>query len=443
MILRTCRLLGWAIAFGTPALLTAQEGSGVSGVVFDSLRTMRPVGGAEVVLLGAGTKARTDEQGRFHFASIPPTATAIAHWAPWLDSLALPPLRVDLASLVRGRSAVVLTTPSTATYQSAVCGAELGSHDGVLVGEARDALGAPVAGAIMVARWTETSIGAGALSERLVATVDTTTASGHFALCGVPLETVVSLRAIEGSQGSGEQSVAMAVPVQRHDVIVGSALVRARVRGRVVAAADIPVAGAAARLRGDSARSARTDSAGTFEIEVPLRSGELHVRAVGYEPAYAPLAVRGETFEEIRLALSTIPPELPTVNVTADMFAHERRGFEERRRGATGYFITDSQLVRLPVIGANSIADLVPRVRATGGGRGKPLLMMSRGAGLCDPRFFEDGIDVGELASTLDKRIQQWSLLERAKRVEVYTANHAPAKFTDFDGCGAVVVWTR
>lgn len=442
MSVRTCRPIGWVIALVTPTLLTAQGGSGVTGVVFDSLRTMRPVGGAEVVLLGSGTKVRTDEQGRFHFASIPPTATAIAHWAPWLDSLALPPLRVDLASLVRGGSEVVLATPSTATYQRAVCGAELGSLDGVLMGEARDALGAPVADAIVVARWTETSIGAGALSERLVATVDTTTASGHFALCGVPLVTVVSLRTIEGSRGSGEQSVAMSSPVQRHDVIVGSALVRARVRGRVVAASDVPVVGAAVRLRGDSSRTARTDSAGAFEIAVPLRSGELHVRAVGYEPAHARLMLRGETFDEVRLALSTIPPELPTVNVTADMFAHERRGFEERRRGATGHFITDSQLVRLPVIGANSIADLVPRVRAALT-RGKPLLMMSRGAGLCHPRFYEDGIDLGELASTIDRQLQQHDLLARAKRIEVYTANHTPPKFNDFDGCGAVVVWTR
>ena len=67
-----------------------------------------------------------------------------------------------------------------------------------------------------------------------------------------------------------------------------------------------------------------------------------------------------------------------------------------------------------------------------------PMMMMRRGSEFCRPRFFIDGydnrnIDVDEEAN----------YLRQAKRVEIYTANDAPAQFNDFNGCGSIVIWTR
>jgi hypothetical protein len=39
--------------------------------------------------------------------------------------------------------------------------------------------------------------------------------------------------------------------------------------------------------------------------------------------------------------------------------------------------------------------------------------------------------------------IEQQFWLDRAKSVESYTAALAPARFTDFSGCGSLVIWTR
>lgn len=67
--------------------------------------------------------------------------------------------------------------------------------------------------------------------------------------------------------------------------------------------------------------------------------------------------------------------------------------------------------------------------------------MLRRGSAFCNPRFINNGIDEGVLVH--ERAGEQWFLLERAKRIEVYTANQAPARYNDFDGCGVVVAWTR
>lgn len=114
--------------------------------------------------------------------------------------------------------------------------------------------------------------------------------------------------------------------------------------------------------------------------------------------------------------------------------------FERRRRGPIGFFVTEDQLKRFPDVSANIVAMLVPRLRAVGG-RGKPILMLRRGSGFCNPRFYSDGVDEGVLIN--ERSGEQAALLQRAKRIEVYSANQTPPRYNDNSGCGAVVVWTR
>ncbi len=68
-------------------------------------------------------------------------------------------------------------------------------------------------------------------------------------------------------------------------------------------------------------------------------------------------------------------------------------------------------------------------------------LLIRSGSGFCEPRFFHDGQDVGKLNQQLIT--EQMDLLQRAKRIEIYSAAEAPPQFNDFDGCGAVVGWAR
>lgn len=423
----------------------------ITGVVFDSLRSHGPIANAQVALLGSGRRTWSDSAGRFSFRlpavdSATP-ALGVAFWAPWLDSLGLPALSQELSSIATADAHVLLSTPSPATYQRAVCGTELAAQDGILLGETRSPEGGPRAGLVVVARWTQTTINAGTLEQSLIATVDTASASGSFALCGVPLGVIVSMRAIGEPVSSGERWVDIHSAVQRHDLIVGAGDRVARVTGRIVRPDGVGLAGAEIHVRDDSTRSVVTGADGSFEFaRVARRSSDLVVRAVGHSPISIALDPVGDVVELGVIMLEPLPPELAAVRVTASPFERERLEFERRSRGALGDFITDEMLERIPDISANVVASMAPRLIArqpTGFAAAKPTLMLRRGSGFCFPRFFVDGLDVGTLSVEEGQQVDQWNLLQRAKRIEVYTANQAPAKFNDFDGCGAVVVWTR
>jgi hypothetical protein len=102
-----------------------------------------------------------------------------------------------------------------------------------------------------------------------------------------------------------------------------------------------------------------------------------------------------------------------------------------------GFFVDDAAIAKMPIVTATAVGALIPRttIRQT---RNGPMLMLRRGSEFCNPRFYVDGYDNADLSAE-----EQGWLFNRAKRVEVYTANMAPAQYNDFDGCGAVVVWTR
>ncbi len=418
----------------------------IVGVAFDSLRSQLPVVNGEIILVGTGRRTHTDSAGRFTFRDVDNTAREVIFWAPWLDSLGLPPLRAEVSSATTADRLVILSTPSLATYQRQVCGTELSDADGVLLGETRSPRGEARAGIVVAARWTQTILGPGRHEQSLIATVDTTSAAGLFTLCGVPIGTMVSIRALGGRWTSAERMVAIDAPVQRHDLIVGSNGMFARVTGRVVNRDGTALTGATISMSDDSTQSVVTDSSGLFVFAaIPQRSAGLVVRAVGYVPEALAIDPFGSAVDMGTIALEPLPPELAAVHVTASPFERERLEFERRRQGALGDFITDEMLERIPTISANVVASMAPRLRAQQPRSltaDKPTLMMRRGFAFCAPRFFVDGLDVGQLEDK-DERVHQWNLLERAKRIEVYTANQAPAQFNDFDGCGSVVVWTR
>src|SRR5438105_15365406 len=71
---------------------SAQRGRGratISGVIFDSLLTNRPLEFAEVELVGLGLTAFTDGAGRFRIDSVPAGHLPIPFFHHLLDSLSL------------------------------------------------------------------------------------------------------------------------------------------------------------------------------------------------------------------------------------------------------------------------------------------------------------------------------------------------------------------
>jgi hypothetical protein len=434
----------FALGAGIPSPLVAQ--GTVRGVLHDSLRTQAPLADAEVVLIGASKRTRTDRNGRFAFSDVPAGTHTVAFWAPWLDSIAVPAIRRQVE--VRGSGTVTadLATPSRRTFQLALCGVELEPEQSILIGEILGPDFIPLPDVGVNARWNETILGTGVFERQLVASADTSDDAGMYALCGLPTGSEVALRAI-GAEGtrSGEIILAVEPVAQRRDLVVASPQTTGRLRGRVVGPGGDPIAMASVAISGDSTATVRTREDGGFTLEgVPRRSLQLIARAVGFVPLLTDVQVTEADVELDDIALQRVPPELEAVIVEGRQITAAQLEFDVRRQRGMGSYITDEQMERLPMPTVSAISSLLPRTRAVGSGT-KTMLMLQRqsfGGGqittTCNPRFFVDGYDNGYI----DAEEQEW-LIRRAKRMEVYTAQTAPPRYNDFGGCGVVIIWTR
>jgi Carboxypeptidase regulatory-like domain len=431
----------------TLALLLSSASLGaqgsVRGTVHDSLRTGRPVVGAEVVLLGSNRRTTTDERGRFEFADAPAGEVDVAYWAPWLDSLALPPLQARARA---GTGNVTLATPSLRNYQQAVCGTTLAANEGILIGELRAPDGSPLDGVAVGARWHETLLGVGQLERRLRAALDTANASGFWALCGVPADAEFAVIAGNDTLATGEIVLGLGnSPVVRRDLTAAPAGVVATVRGRLIGPDSMPLAGATVSATGDTAIRTRTDAEGRFLlVGVPRRSMQLVARAIGFVPTLQSLEPLGDDVDLEDVLLPRLPQALATVTVTGRPMTLAQLEFDTRKARGIGQFVDEEQLSKLPMVNASNLASMMQGVRAVGSGRNRRVMLqrLSFGGGststACAPRWFEDGAQTGALDAADEE-----ALLARAKRIEVYSAAEAPARYNDFDGCGVVLIWTR
>ena len=418
----------------------AEAQATIRGILHDSLLTGKPVAAAEVVVLGANRKVITDERGRFEIADLPAGKHTLAFWAPWLDSLALPPLQRDVELGADGSAALVtLSTPSIASYQLAACGTVLEEGQGVLVGEIRGPDGVPLPDIGVATRWSETLIGAGQFERHLYAAVDTSNAAGFFTVCGVPVGYEIAVRAIgRGGVGSNEIVLAIKTVVQRRDLGVGPRNMVSRVIGRVAGAQGEGLAGATVAVIGDTSLVTKADDEGRFVLDgVPRRSTQLVARALGHVPALTAIELFDEVVDVDDLLLARIPQELATVTVTGEAMTASRLQFDVRKARGLGSFVGDAELARMPRPNSSLVSAMIPRTTVQQTRLG-PMILLRRGSEWCRPRFFIDGYDNGDISAE-----EEGSVMSRAKRIEVYTANMSPPQFNDFDGCGAVVIWTR
>ncbi len=440
--------LAVALILGSARQLEAQ--GTIRGVLFDSLRTAAPVPRAEIILVETGRRTASDAAGRFVFNDLPAGSHTVAYHDTWLDSLGLPALERTV-SLSAGGAPVelVLSTPSPADYQRARCGTELTSKQGILFGEVWGSDGLPRERFPVAARWTEVVIGPGQIDHRLIATVDTTTESGMFILCGVPTDGEASLRAgaaADSAEGSGELLVAMeGATIRRRDLVVGEPGATVRMRGRILGADGRPLPNVAILLIGDTTHRATTDSSGRFVMTAQRRSTQILLRAIGHQPELISFDPLDDQLELPDVALRRAAKELATVTVTGAPMTVRRLEFEQRRlANPGGRFFDDEELAKLPVVTIGAIVAQVPRasqppLKYSLGGEPPPF-QLSFNSLPCDPLFFVDGHREGRNPSVSGG--QQADFFQRAKRMEIYRGAFTPPQYSDFTGCGAVVIWT-
>jgi hypothetical protein len=172
----------------------------ITGIVFDSLVSKAPLSGAEVTIDGTDRLAVTDAKGRFTIDSVVPGRAVVRFYHAMLDSLGFSAAPIAVVVPNSGVVPAHLSNPSPATLHARLCPAPQPQSTGVLLGRVRNVDGrAPMPNADVTVRWSEWSLGAGALTRTERRASATTGTSGAYVLCGVPTDVAVIARA----SGSG------------------------------------------------------------------------------------------------------------------------------------------------------------------------------------------------------------------------------------------------
>lgn len=415
---------------------------GIRGTLTDSLRTRDAarLAGDTVVLRELGRRAVSDLTGTFEFKGVPAGRYTLLYQAPWFDSLGISPLAHALEVRAGEVTETALATPALATYQFLQCGAVLDTLDALLHGEISDGDGMPLAGARVVARWSIWRIEGDRPTQQRMERSDTTGASGAYLLCGLPKDVPFDVTAYAAATDSSGVRVRVGPTgdIGRRSLVVGDASARVRVRGRVVGPDGSGLRQATVAAMLDETAIAPTRGDGSFELAIRgRRTQQARVRALGYEPRIIDLDPRGPMIEIADIVLRPVAAGLDTVRIVARADPLDWRAeFDRRRALGLGGFITEDQLARMPRVTGNQLAQIATRIRVDRG-----LILLQRGVGACAPRWYVDGYDSGTESDNGPGWVTM--ILNSARAVEVYSAAQAPPRFNDFDGCGAIVVWTR
>lgn len=433
----------------TPCVVAAQSGR-IEGALRDSLLTRvagaaqslpyRPLVNATVTLDGGARRSTTDSLGRFVFEGVAPGTHRIAYYERWLEQTGLGPLGGEVQVTADSTTRLLIATPSLLTLHRMHCQSDLGEGYGVLLGEVRDAAGEPAVGVQVRGRWRELAPEAARSTEMRELSVirrGLTTSSGSYVLCAVPLDAEFDLDVVANVAPLTRLVAHLRDPVSRRDLVVGDSTREVRVSGVLRDSLGSPVSGATVLVLGDSSRRVRTDADGRYALSLRgWRSQQLATRAIGFTPAVIDVNPVAEELEVAAVQLEPFVFTLDTARVVGrrDMLDW-RPDFEWRRQRETGGFVTEEQLKKLPRVTPHALGSLVPRLRISKDGG----IFLQKGSDVCRPRWFIDGYDEGPLPV----EFSPIPVLNRARSIEVYTAQFAPPKFNDFDGCGSIVVWTK
>jgi hypothetical protein len=449
----------------------SQNGPGatISGVVHDSI-SGSPLAGATVQVVPRDDPAAlaltgvSDSIGRYLVKDVPIGTYRVGFFHPMLDSLGIEaPLReVHVDSY--GPVIADLSVPSPARFRSAVCGGRAsGDAGGLIIGNVRDARdGSPAAKVTVSGEWLEFALNRLGMARQAARRTATTTETGWFALCDVPMSGTVVLVATKGADSTGILEVEMPpggflrrelylgpvrldsatlVPQAGNTTATGKRIIHVgngRLTGTIVSVASTqPLADAQVTITGGP--QTRTNARGEFTLaNAPSGTRMLEVRALGYFPVQRQVnVVTGAP--PLRIALSTFKAVLDTVRITASRlpFGPDNGGFQRRRKMGLGKFITPADMLRFPVITTTDVFNRIAGVTYELDDAGQKKFKI-RG---CDPAIFLNGANM----SFMDGNdIDTWVRPSDIAGIEVYSETTMPAEFqVGLRGCGAIVIWTR
>ena len=450
------------------------DGATVSGVVHDSI-SGQPLSGAMVQLIAADDPTllvRTgmaDGFGYFAWDSVPEGRYLLGFMHPMIDSLglALPyrEVRVTGGTAVRADLAI----PGARQLGVALCGPRFATDStAVLVGFVHHAQSrAPAIGAVVTGEWLEIALRPGGVFQQVARVDATADENGWFALCGVPRDVVIGVRAGLDADSTAlievnvpahgfmrrvlfvgaAQTIAsteVAVPDSDDSLAVEPRLVQVgsgRLTGTVVRAVDgSPLPDAQVRIQDGPRVKVNADGEWTL-VDVPAGTRMLEVRSLGYYPERRVVNVVADA-APVHVALSTFSAVMDTVKVTATrLFDRDSDGFQRRRRTGAGRYLDADDIAKHRPMETSHVFRMVPGLRlANEGGFGEVIQMRSNYAGMCHPTIYVDGLQMWDAEAS---GVDMWVRPAEIKGIEIYSAASTPGRYQSRKGCGTILIWTR
>ena len=448
-----------------PPAVAAATGA-LEGTVRDSLAGA-PLAGAAVQVVSRADPQRTrgvtaGADGRYRIDSLPAGEYVVGFQHPRLDVLGVaPPMR--LVAVAAGQpTRADLGIPSGGALNRAACQPAAGDNAGLVLGRALDAdTREPLGGGTIAIIWSEFVIDAsGSRSVRRQQTTPTS-ATGHFALCGVPTDVGVILVAEHGTDASGYVEVqvppggaavrelligrgAAAVPVPVSPMESGNMPVRrgtAALVGEVRSSTGDPVDRAVVTLFGSTGRDT-TGRDGRFRLQdLPAGTHTLEARVIGWTPQRVAVNLSSAATDTLVVRLAERVPVLDRVTVVGKRpVGSALEGFLRRRRQGMGRFLTQNEIERRAAFSVGDLLRAVPGVRIENNMFDQSIFVRN-----CTPHVWLDGMVLADGASSLSYLVRP----EEVAAIEVYPSlTTTPPEFqrmnaTGYGGCGSIVVWTR
>jgi hypothetical protein len=465
----------------------------ITGVVYDSLVRNAPLSGAEVTVDGTDLSAVSDAKGRFTLRGVLPGRAGVRFYHTMLDSLGFGAAPVAVAVADTGVVSVRLTTPSPATLRASLCLGPQPSATGVVLGRVRNVdTQAPLPHATVTASWAEWSIAKAGMTRAERRVAGEATPSGAFAVCGVPNDVAVVVRATAAGHVTGLVDVNLSqrlfavhdfgVSVTDSGATVGelarldSAFTRGDsahaqgaativgvirdANGKILDQAQVAVSGFPISVR------TRSDGAYTL-TRVPAGTQTLDVRSLGFAPKRMGVELRTGERRVLDVILDGAnAQELAPVSVVARNMKLDKTGFDGRRKSGMGQYITEEEIERRGVFETtqalwnargtrvvwNGYDNVVMFTRPTGTGRGT---LVDQGKGvmqgggyntLCRPAYWVDGLAMpvpvpGDPFDDTNASVRPRDI----RGIEVYLdPSSVPPQYRRPDvACGVVLIWTK
>ncbi len=437
-----------------PCIAQGQRPVSLTGAVFDSLVTERPLANATVVVVELARYTTTDSAGRFRFDSLPPGRFSVTFQHPVLDRLGAGGGTSVVALGAGSDRTIALATPSFGTLYRSTCHETPDERRGVLFGRTVAAASdRPIAAARTSAVWRDEIALDSASRPTLRENVGASNAVGFFVVCGVPRRGVIALAASTSDARSGTTI----------HTLTGERIAAVRLR----LASSVDSSSASARLTFvnpsgapiprvtvsdfDTRRTLATSGLDGIVQVAQLGAGSrtLEARAVGFTPTFMSADFAPGGRRDSTLMLQPIAQSLDPVSVAAANAGADKSGFNERMKAGVGRFLTQNKIQAMGATDVVTILARVPALQLERQGGKYVISMRGGGSGIAGGRSFNGrcapSIFIDDIPTTLADARDQLEV-GRIAGIEVYTSGEViPARFDNSSrtACGSIVIWTK